>query len=595
MLKGILKHTVEGFDAYLAGGYEVGGVLFGEHSGNVVRILGFRPLPLDPPRPSFVMSESDGARLTELIQRARRDPELASYEVVGWYHSHTRCEIFLSQSDTEIYDRYFPEPWHVAMVLRPTPDQPVSIGFFFREEDGFVRTDQSYLEFAADSPVSRPMHRPEPPWVAGPAGEIEEFIPKVPERRPEPEPQPEPEPEEYAPAEEAPPVVVQTSRRAMILAWGPFAVSLVALAAGAYHYYAASQPVDPLGLQLAPSGSELVVRWNPSHPVFREASDARLLITDGVKRVDLPLLGRKTPFHSYKPVTDRVDVRLRLHLSWGRTRTDAATYLRHPDVGKPSPELAQALQNLQKAEDQAAEVRSQVSDRAAENARVQNRIDEIQHIRKQLAEARKPKRLVLPVAKEPRATPKDLPTAPEIAVRGNIPLPPQADLQLRPPVDPPKPPPLPVSAPLVRSAPVVTPKPLAPIPTPAPVKAGAGRILWTGDLPKGASLQIDGRQASRGFVNSELPSLAQVGAYPAELTNDGLKVYTGNPRYAQAPRMEPASAANGWQKTQYVYDPKAARDLIVEQMPSAREPGKLVLRAGKRLSVIVIDWQVAAQ
>lgn len=590
VLKGILKHTVEGFDAYLAGGYEVGGVLFGEHSGNVVRILGFRPLPLDPPRPSFVLSESDGNRLTDLIQRAKRDAELASYEVVGWYHSHTRSEIFLSQSDTEIYDRYFPEPWHVAMVLRPCAEQPVSIGFFFREDDGFVRTDQSYLEFAADSPVARPMQRPEPPWVAGPSGEVEEFIPKAPHRAPEPE-------EELA-VEETPVVEVPSSRRSLILAWGLFAVSLVALAAGGYNFYVAGLPVDPLGLQLAPSGSELVVRWNPSHPVFREASDARLLITDGGKRMDLPLLGRKTPFHSYKPVTDRVDVRLRLQLSWGRTRMDAATYLRHPDIGKPSPELAQALTNLEKAEEQAGEVRSQVSDKSAENARIQNRIDEIQHIRKQLAEARKPKKLVLPAAREPRAVLKDLPTAPEIAVRGNIALPPQTDLQLRPPVEPPKPPPLPPPAPAVaaaRTTPIVTPRPQPVFPTPAPVKNGAGRILWTGDLPKGAALEIDGKQASRGFLNSELPSLAQVGAYPAELTNDGLKVYTGNPRYAQAPRVEPASAANGWQKTQYVYDPKALRDLIVEQMPSARGPGKLVLRAGKRLSVIVIDWQVAAQ
>lgn len=115
-----------------------------------------------------------------------------------------------------------------------------------------------------------------------------------------------------------------------------------------------------------------------------------------------------------------------------------------------------------------------------------------------------------------------------------------------------------------------------------------------GDLPKGGALQIDGRQASRGHVNSELPVAARVGAYPAELTDDGLKVYTGNPRYAQSPRTEAPSASNGWQKTQFVYDPKALRDLIVEQMPGPQDPRKLVLRAGRRLSIIVIEWQVVS-
>jgi proteasome lid subunit RPN8/RPN11 len=587
VLKGILKHTVEGFDAYLAGGYEVGGVLFGEHSDNVVRILGFRPLRLEPPRPSFVLSESDGARLTDLIQRARRDPELASYEVVGWYHSHTRSEIFLSTADTEIYDRYFPEPWQIAMVLRPTAERPVSIGFFFREDDGFVRTDQSYLEFAADSPAERPEQRPEPPWVAGPAGEVEEFVPV------EPEPEPAPVPMPVVAADTA-----SASRRGAIFIWSLFLLAVLALGAAGYDFILSNQPNDPLGLQLAPSGNELVVRWNPANPVFREAGDATLLITDGSKRMAIPLLGRKTPFHTYRPVTDRVDVRLQLKLSWGRTRMDAATYLRHPDIGKPSPELARAMVNLEKAEKQAAEIRGEVSDKAAENARLQNRIDELRHILKQMAEARKPKKLVLPPSRDRRLpAPKELPSAPEIAVRGSVHLPPQASLELRPPVEPPKtlPPPPPAAA--VRTTPTVTPAPI-PKPIPPPVAAVAapssGRILWMGDLPKGGALQIEGRQASRGYVNGELPVAARVGAYPAELTNDGLKVYTGNPRYAQSPRTEAPSASNGWQKTQFVYDPKALRDLIVEQMPGPQDPRKLVLRAGRRLSIIVIEWQVVS-
>lgn len=594
-LKGILKHVIDGFDAYLAGGYEVGGVLFGQHSGNLVRISAFRPLPLEPTRPSFVLSDDDGRNLNEIIQKARRDPELAHLEVVGWYHSHTRSEIFLSESDIEIYDRYFPEPWQIAMVLRHTGDIPVSVGFFFREEDGFVRADQSYQEFAVESPEPRSILRREPPWVAGPSGEVDEYVPTRVRQAVE----------TPAPAPRAP-----VPRTGSLLVWALLLMGVIAVASATYSILILQQPEQPLGLALAPGGNELIIRWDPSNPTFQDAGEANLLISDGPNQVVLPVKKYKNPYHGYKPLTQRVDVRLQLKLSWGRTRTEAATYVRHPDADKPSEALVAARTNLAKAEQQANEVRRDLTDRAAENSQLSNRLEELRQIRKELAAARGKKRLVMPPARNRQpAPPKTLPSAPEIAVRGTpVPLPPQNDLQLRPPADPPKPPPLtptpapvrPAVSPPVSSpapAPVtVAPKPVPPSapPTPAaPPSPASGRILWTGDISKGAALEIDGRKANRGFLNSELPEApVRVGAYPAELTADGLKIYTGNPRYAKAPRTEPASAANGWQKTQYVYDPKAFLDVIVEKMPAPQAPRKMTLRAGRRLSLIVIEWQV---
>src|SRR5262249_15962589 len=146
------------------GGYEVGGVLFGRYRGEQVQILASRPLSIQPPRPSFVLSGNDENKLLELIEKAKRDPELATMEVVGWYHSQTRTEIFLSETEVEICDRHFPEPWQVALVLHPGMMEPVRAGFFFREEDGFVRTDQSYQEFALDAPVRPSNFRKQPPW-----------------------------------------------------------------------------------------------------------------------------------------------------------------------------------------------------------------------------------------------------------------------------------------------------------------------------------------------------------------------------------------------------------------------------------------------
>ena len=70
---------------------------------------------------------------------------------VGWYHSHTRSEIFLSDADLAIHNRFFPEPWQVALVLKPHTFEPMRAGFFFREHEGSMRTQASYREFRLEA------------------------------------------------------------------------------------------------------------------------------------------------------------------------------------------------------------------------------------------------------------------------------------------------------------------------------------------------------------------------------------------------------------------------------------------------------------
>jgi hypothetical protein len=154
------------------------------------------------------------------------------------------------------------------------------------------------------------------------------------------------------------------------------------------------------------------------------------------------------------------------------------------------------------------------------------------------------------LAREPvRARPGDtsLPQAPDVAPRVAVTLPsnavPTPDMRLRAPVPPPKP-----SA----AAPVPTPAPPVPtaVPTPgppAPVVARAapasGKVLWSGELARDASLVIEQGKPSRGFLNGKLPSgPIRVGAYPAELSGAGLRVFTANARAAAA---EAPAANNG--------------------------------------------------
>jgi proteasome lid subunit RPN8/RPN11 len=154
VLEEIRMAAVEGYQRMRHGGVEVGGVLFGRRRERSVEILAVRAIACEYAQgPRFVLSESDEAALTEMLGSFRHDPELSDLEPVGWYHSHTRSEIALSEQDVAFYSKFFPLRWQVALVVRPATLAPSRAGFFFREMDGQIRTDASYREFQLVAPA----------------------------------------------------------------------------------------------------------------------------------------------------------------------------------------------------------------------------------------------------------------------------------------------------------------------------------------------------------------------------------------------------------------------------------------------------------
>jgi proteasome lid subunit RPN8/RPN11 len=140
--------AMEGLHKLAKGGLEVGGLLIGERSGDSVRILEVRPMACEHAYgPSFTLSAGDEELLRGQLAALAAAPELAGLTVAGWYHSHTRSQICLTEQDQEIYDRHFPEAWQVSLVVRPDKLRPVRAGFFYREPDRTLRRDSSYLEF----------------------------------------------------------------------------------------------------------------------------------------------------------------------------------------------------------------------------------------------------------------------------------------------------------------------------------------------------------------------------------------------------------------------------------------------------------------
>jgi proteasome lid subunit RPN8/RPN11 len=189
--------AVEAFYSVPRGGVEIGGVFFGVRERDAIHIQAHRPIRCRyATGPSFTLSVDDQLGLSGLLEGADDDPDLAGMRPLGWYHSHTRSELFLSPADLEIYNEFFHERWQIALVLRPANLQATKAGFFFRDRSGMVKSDAPVQEFKLEPPAfglallephavvavpaeARPVALPAPP-VASPSVAAPVLTPSVP-------------------------------------------------------------------------------------------------------------------------------------------------------------------------------------------------------------------------------------------------------------------------------------------------------------------------------------------------------------------------------------------------------------------------------
>src|SRR5262249_40903111 len=147
--------------------------------------------------------------------------------------------------------------------LHPSDLEPVRAGFFFRESDGFVRPDQSYMEFAVDIPQRSFGSRKPPPWEIRPDGQVDEelLVDDV-------------EPETYALPPEPEPV--NWFHRIRAVAWG--LMLLFAIGAGVWSVRVMRQPAPRLGLSLTPNGRDLIIGWDPASKGLIDAKEGFIFI-----------------------------------------------------------------------------------------------------------------------------------------------------------------------------------------------------------------------------------------------------------------------------------------------------------------------------
>jgi len=299
LLDELRQHALEGLRRVPRRGLEVGGILLGRRTASEIHLQAWRPIYCEHAYgPGFRLSERDFERLEADLQHYTTDPELAGLEVVGWFRSHTRDGVCLTAEDLELYQRCFPEPWQVALVIRPHLYEPARAGFFFRETDGTIRSDKSYQEFILE-PVRRrfpigfdPAQIGERAGWEKATGPEREWFPEL-ERPRVAEPSPAaPLPEPPVPAVGAPSWEKPKSRAGRLGNWAT-AVAIVAVGILLVIWFATPagdwSSAPSAGLRVRDVEGQLVLEWNPSSPVVRQATEARLTIQDGPVERNLKL------------------------------------------------------------------------------------------------------------------------------------------------------------------------------------------------------------------------------------------------------------------------------------------------------------------
>jgi len=560
VLEQIRMTAVDGYHLVPHGGVETGGILFGVHQENVVRITAWRPIHCEYAKgPSFTLSERDETALGRALMSFRAEPELASLVPVGWYRSHTRSEILLSDGDLVFFNRFFPQSWQIGLIVRPGSFAPTRAGFFFREANGDIRVQSSYREFmVAPVPLSdtgmAPPLMPEPVADAVPIPNGSSVV-AVAEERWAPAVTAEP-------AQTAPPPALQSwldlesSLRPPHRtggAWKWFAAILCVLAAAAGAGYWFLQPrAQPLSLSVTEAGGQLRIAWDRSDRRITDATGGTVDINDhGVRtKVDLTPADLRSGSVVYARQSGDVGVRLLVVVSGGPPVVESTRFVspggaaqtatpsdlaRPPDADKPP-------------------------------------------IPSTPPPAARPARPVLPFH-APDPTPRRL----------------TADI---PNIAPPKidnaPAGLPAGLPSVLgSAPSRAPAaPSTPAHPATPVTVTPGRIIWTGKLSKNGRLVIERNHASTGAVSGALPTMAaHVSAYPGDLNSAGITLFTADPRYYQKPLTEKPGAENGWNPTTYTWDPRRAEAIKIVEQPGPQNGFKLVLESDNKLSVVVLEWR----
>jgi hypothetical protein len=362
-------------------------VLYGTYENGVVRILAVREIACEHARgPSFILSESDRELLEEQWERDRDDPRLSGFSALGFYVSHTRSEVTLLPADVEFFNEFFPDPYHVALVVRPGRAGAMRAGFFVREADGSVKAETSYQDFSFPERLGGPSAARHPREQA-PLAEKRTTLPLgfTPSQV---EPAPPPQTEFTVPNFGGLSAAPQTARAPEYMpvqppqrrwgAWLAAILVIIAIAAGAVAYgryfLPTAGPAEPLSLAAYQHDSQLRIEWNHNASAVRDAGKGSLEITDGQTMQTIPLTPEDLARGSftYTPTSGDVQVRMEIQSASRGNVIEQTRFLGAPPSGASASGDVQAIkQERDSLQEEVKKLRDQNADQVERNRQLQ--------------------------------------------------------------------------------------------------------------------------------------------------------------------------------------------------------------------------------
>lgn len=378
-----IRHAVaEGFQRLSRGGIEVGGILYGTRDGRTVRVLAMRPIACEHARgPAFLLSDKDRMGLNQQLTADAEDPHLDGLISVGWFLSHTRSEITLSDSDLELYSIFFPAPWQVTLVVRPGRAGSMRAGFFVREADGTVKSESSYLEFNFPDRLAGVLDRaPAPRGERVPgerrlnvmpraeafqssAGAVAAARRELPPLRDVPPPT-FGQPTQYIPS--PPP----RKKWPWLVGW---AVLVILAAVFGLRYWMLRPAQEPISLAVIEHDGQLRIEWNHTARPVTAAVHGTLVINDGSNTQTYALSPRELTAgsYTYERKTGDVEVRMLVEDSEGTKVQEASRFLGQAPAKVDQGELV----DLKKKRD---ELETEVQRLTRQNRAQEERIQQLQ-------------------------------------------------------------------------------------------------------------------------------------------------------------------------------------------------------------------------
>jgi len=328
----ILLDAVRGLGSIPRRGAEIGGLLLGTAQRGeklVVKIEDHCPVPCEHSfGPSYVLTEEEKRAFEAALESWQPSPSRAIY-AVGYYRSHTRDSLGMTEEDLWLFSTYFADPTKVALVIKPRATGSSVAGFFFWEK-GEIRSQSTYLEFPFDRRELEATEDP-PAAAAVEAGDSEqpgERTSGVSEEIPLPS---------FLTASQPDPKEGGAWKSRWGSWWVQIPIILVLVLLGGWlgiqggRYLKQQVPQAPsedpyaLGLSVAEYGDNLHLTWNREAPAIRSARRGLLIIGDGDQSRVLEMDWNQLQNGSvmYRRVTGPVRFRLEVHLRQNRVLSES--------------------------------------------------------------------------------------------------------------------------------------------------------------------------------------------------------------------------------------------------------------------------------